>query len=193
MAPATALKARGMLKERCPDLALGQYKTFSSALHKITFVGTLKYWNGFETAVKNACKAIDWRNYGANLSHRPKGNPGDAHLSHEHVVCGDETGVQGRFESNVGQIVSAVFKAMNQPITFGDYKPSQRARALGDKVPDVVCFSTIDSDLRVVGEVKVPWVKDHDLSLAYEDRERKMRHVLGKQDIHAYSTYRYQG
>lgn len=42
----------------------------------------------------------------------------DANLSHEHVVHGDETGVQGRFESNVGRIVSAVFKAMDVPITL---------------------------------------------------------------------------
>ncbi|RWQ95527.1 hypothetical protein C8Q69DRAFT_444433 [Paecilomyces variotii] len=57
--------------------------------------------------------------------------PSDANLSHEHVVHGDETGVQGRFESNVGRIVSAVFKAMNVPITLGDYKASQRAKGEG--------------------------------------------------------------
>lgn len=57
----------------------------------------------------------------------------DANLSHEHVVRGDETGVQGRLESNVGRIVSAVFKAMNVPITLAKVTirlaKGQRAKA----------------------------------------------------------------
>jgi hypothetical protein len=128
-----AQKAKAVLKERCPDLARSPHATNSSAIHDIDFLGTLYPWMNFEVDVKTSCATFDWTKLGLVLSHKPKGEPGAAYLSHEHVVCGDETGVQGRFQNNVGQVLSAAFRAAGQPLVFGDYKASPRVTRIGPK------------------------------------------------------------
>jgi hypothetical protein len=40
-------RARAILKQSCPDLALGVNSTTSSAMHDSTFVGTLRQWMNF--------------------------------------------------------------------------------------------------------------------------------------------------
>lgn len=67
-------------------------------------------------------------------------------------MVGDETNVQGRFERNVGQVVSGSLMAANIS-----------AKLWPSNATDVVAIETTTSNLRIVGDVKVPWVDNHDL------------------------------
>lgn len=184
-----AQTAKTVVKQSCPNLALGLNRTSSSAFHVKDFVGTLCQWTNFEVDVENTCSSFNWTPLRAILSHRPKGTPGVAYLSNEHVVCGDETGVQGRFQNNVGQVISAALRAAGQSVAFGDYKASPPSLGLGQKVPDVVCFSTIPASLLVVGEVKTPWVPSHSLVLQ-SATDKGLRRILGEQTH--YKRYTHQ-
>ena len=93
------LRSRDLVVERLPDLCLGLTKTSHSAIKpKPIFVGTLNYWMGFEAAVWQAFRNHRWNAHTHILSHTLQ-VPSPAHLSVEQVACGDETGVQGRFQA----------------------------------------------------------------------------------------------
>jgi hypothetical protein len=175
-----AQKAKAVLKERCPDLALSAHATASNAIHDTNFVGTLHPWTNFEVDVEDSCATFDWTQLGQVLSHKPKGDPGAAYLSHEHIVCDNATSVRNRFQNNVGQVISAALRATGQSLAFGDYKASLGSPGLSQIVPDVVGIFTIQGSLRVVGEVKTPWVEDHDLELQ-SSTTTSFRHRLGEQ------------
>ena len=83
--------------------------------------------------------------------------------------------MQGRFEQNVGQIMTAVFASQGVDVVFGDFKSS---RASYSKAPDVDGTTWL-GELRFVGELKVPWVFAHSLELALLN-ERHFRDLLGK-------------
>ncbi|KAN0075730.1 hypothetical protein V8E54_007000, partial [Elaphomyces granulatus] len=139
-----------VVREPCPILNIGHNKTRSSAIHGLLYIGQLRPWANFEASdhlLAAACASVNWRHFGSILAHRPT-NAGAAHLSHEHVVCGDETGVQGRFQANIDQVISAVFQATGRQVAFGDYTASQRVPGLDGNVPDVVCLTTGNGDLR---------------------------------------------
>jgi hypothetical protein len=61
---------------------------------------------GKEQTIHFAAQDDEWSPI---LSYRLKWTPGDAYFSNGHVICGDVTGVQGRFQNNVGQVLSVVF------------------------------------------------------------------------------------
>jgi hypothetical protein len=113
-----AQKAKAVLKKSCPDLARGVKNTTSSAIHDSVFVGTLRRWPNFEVDVENTCASFNWTQLGQVLSHKPNGIPGPAYLSYEHIICGDVTGVQGRFQNNVRQVMSAALQAVGQFVAF---------------------------------------------------------------------------
>ncbi|KAE8423410.1 hypothetical protein BDV36DRAFT_290544 [Aspergillus pseudocaelatus] len=70
---------------------------------------------------------------------------------------------------------------------FADYKVTIGPR-IGQKTPDLVCM-TIAGNLRIVGEIKVPWVKEHDIAAALEDVfPRKMSHLFDR-TIHEASQF----
>lgn len=51
-------------------------------------------------------------------------------------------------------------------------------RLRGD-VPDVVCISVVSDEMFVVGELKVPWIPEHNLR-AMMSKNKQFRRVLGK-------------
>ncbi|KAJ5780058.1 hypothetical protein N7457_005218 [Penicillium paradoxum] len=89
-------------------------------------------------------------------------------LTNEKVFVGDEAGVYARFQQAAGQVLGAVFEAQSINIALGDFKSTGLAYS---KTPDVVMLSLPDlqnanaQQLRVVGEVKVPWLMEHRLDL----------------------------
>lgn len=111
------------------------------------------------------------------ICHENLGSKATWYLAKEHVVVGDETGVQGRFEQHLGQVLSAVLNAGGKPVKLGDYRASSAIDTLN--IPDIVAMETTTSNLRLVGEVKVPWVDDHNLGDAI-NKEQNLRYVLGK-------------
>lgn len=89
----------------------------------------------------------------------------------------DETGVQGRFEQPIGQVLGRVFEAEGVDIRFADFK----AAGIGySKTPDTAMVSRNGPPtLKAVGELKTPWVVNHQLSKWYPE-EQKMRHTIGQ-------------
>jgi hypothetical protein len=82
--------AREVLKEPRPRLNIDHKNPRSSAVHRLIYCGQLRPWANFETSIEAACTSVNWRLFGSVLAHRPI-NAGTAHLSHEHIVCGDDT------------------------------------------------------------------------------------------------------
>lgn len=82
-------------------------------------------------------------------------------IKEEEVYVADEAGLQGTFEQAIGQVLGAVCGAQNVDIRFGDFK----SVGLNYRyTPDVAMVTRGHPvALRALGELKVPWVKAHDL------------------------------
>ncbi|KAE8347712.1 hypothetical protein BDV24DRAFT_157187 [Aspergillus arachidicola] len=152
-----------LLKKALPDLKQGPGGTKSSALHrKKYFNGPLEPWPNFE---RDARLHVDAAVQAPNMqtiswTSRVKDTP--ATMNIEHFAVGDEGGVQGRTQQNVGQVLSAVCAAVGVDMSFADFKATIGTRIEG-KVPDMVCMTNAGG-LRIVGEIKVPWIKSHDIA-----------------------------
>jgi hypothetical protein len=105
-------------------------------------------------------------------------NPSNAHLSWEQVFCGDEHGVQGRFQERVGQVMTGVFTDQGMDLSFGDFKASIPPGPTST-VPDIACMEGTTGDLRFIGEMKTPWVAGHDLVAIMTDPD-SLRNALGQ-------------
>ncbi|OJZ83508.1 hypothetical protein ASPFODRAFT_322359 [Aspergillus luchuensis CBS 106.47] len=82
----------------------------------------------------------------------------------------DETGVQGRFNQNMGQAMGGMFLSEGLDIKFGDFKTSVLHEAYS-RVPDSLVRNIAGSPL-AVGEIKVPWVPLHKIRDILSNRER---------------------
>jgi hypothetical protein len=92
-----AQRAKEVVEERIPDLHLGPRTTESPAIRDLTFKGPLKLWDTFHREVLATHQQWPWRKSSASLTHRPLGPRNAFNLANEHVLVGDEHGVQGRF------------------------------------------------------------------------------------------------
>lgn len=177
-ARAIAVTSKLAVQERLPDLRTGQSRTRHVALHPVHYTGTITGWDGFARDVESAFDRHPWMNHHHHIFLRPIQQPGPHSLLHEQVVVGDEHGVQGRWQQQLGQVISGVLQAQGRQLRFCDFKASVHSY---DKTPDVACI-TGAGDLRLVGELKTPWVQGHKLSLALGD-DASFRHVLGKHPL----------
>ncbi|KAJ5608928.1 hypothetical protein N7528_009495 [Penicillium herquei] len=172
----TLLTSREILEAPLPDLRRALNKTRSSALKDLHFVGHIEHWRSFEHEVEEAFERHRFR---TNAFHpAPTNNPLDP-IHNEFFQVADEHGLQGRFCQHVGQILSAVFQSENIGLCFAD---AQAASLHTSNIPDL---GIIDkrSNLYVVGEMKVPWIKSHSLSKAvgkyHLGDQLYLRHCLG--------------
>lgn len=148
--------ARETVNKALPPLLKTDSHTTASALHPLIYNGELNHWPNFCQDVRATIDNEQWskRVIGYALNSRD--------LDDNKVFVGDETGVQGRFQQAIGQTLGKVFEAQRLDIQFADFKclPS-----LGnnDMVPDCV-MKTSRNELKVVGELKVPWVPRHGIT-----------------------------
>ena len=155
-------RSRDIAISALPNLLVSDNRTTSSALHKIRFAGPLLPWTGFTTAAKTAYDNQQWSNRVIQISTQAR------NLTDEKFFVGDEPGVHARFQQAAGQVLGAVFEAQSINMALGDFKSTGLAY---NKTPDVVMLSLPDpqnnnaQQLRVVGEVKVPWLLEHRLDL----------------------------
>ncbi|KAJ5214565.1 hypothetical protein N7449_001734 [Penicillium cf. viridicatum] len=159
-----------ILQGRLPPLEEGPYKTSSSALHDLKFIGPLREWPCFFQEVASTYNAQKWNE--TTLGHKT-GDP-SAPIP-ELVHTGDEHGVQGRFLQAVGHSVSAALNAQGINLVFADFKCTGTKYSC---TPDVVVMQK-EGNLRVVWELKVPWVEVHKLHQLIKD-EDDFRQVLGQ-------------
>ncbi|PYH97696.1 hypothetical protein BO71DRAFT_372767 [Aspergillus ellipticus CBS 707.79] len=172
----TQVDARHLVREALPDLRRGHSATKNSAIHDITFPGKLERWDNFSLEAHRAYTGHNWKGTVLNLQHQSLETPHS--LSIEQVVVGDETGVQGRFNEHIGQDMGGVFSSQEIPLRFGDFKSSSKVYK---KIPDSVICDAAGNPM-VVGELKVPWVREHNLSALIRNKEN-FREAIGEQYI----------
>ncbi|CAG8932181.1 unnamed protein product [Penicillium salamii] len=124
--------------------------TNGNALHPLLSRGELHHLLDFRH-VRAAMNGQQWSNRVIKL------NLDTRDLGQKKVFVGDEAGVQGRFQEAIGRTFGKVFEAQGLDIQFADFKCLPN---LGNKVPDCI-MKTSTNELKLVGELKVPWVSHH--------------------------------
>ena len=88
--------------------------------------------------------------------------------SHARVYFGNEHGLQRRFQQEIGQEFGAALQANSVELQFADFKCSGSSY----KNPSDLLALSEDSgvaNVKIVGELKVPWVEEHSLDAADEN------------------------
>lgn len=160
------IRARQTLESPLPPLRVGYYHTTSQAIHPLKFTGTLVEWPKFLQSVEDFYKSQP-RSGGAKPSVH---SFGPHNMERERVCIGDEEGLRGRFQQAVGQSVGAILELKSSEMYFADFKCS------GSKyknTPDIVVlrYEGNAAQIKVVGELKVPWVPKHHLKGKFRDHE----------------------
>ncbi|KAJ5797129.1 uncharacterized protein N7518_005669 [Penicillium psychrosexuale] len=164
------IRSRNAVESALPSLLIAPNTTKSSALHKVMYTGPLSPWQTFEASVR-ASMLIKWSSAVVDYQLR------DRDLRAEEVYVADETGVQGRFDQSVGQVLGSVFRAQGVNIRFADFKSAGTGYT---KVPDVALVSQNPPlPLKAVGELKVPWVPEHAMEFRFFD-ENLFRRTIGQ-------------
>ena len=177
------LLARGVILSPLPDLEAGANRTSSHALHPDTFVGIEENWSSFFADVMRFFEATPWRSYTDTISYRPAPNAMAATIFAEHVPCGDETTIQSRFIQNVNQQLNVVCKSTNVDMVMTDYKTCVNRPVSG--VPDIVALNRAGI-LKVVGEMKVPWMDEHNLLMGKIKKNTCWKQLLGRLSLEAF-------
>ncbi|PLN75410.1 hypothetical protein BDW42DRAFT_199495 [Aspergillus taichungensis] len=159
-----------LVESPAPALVCGPYHTQSSALHDLEFTGDLQPWPGFLDAVHTTHQNHTWRNEVLGLTLHTR-DP----YTYGNVEVGDEHGVQGRFHKYFGDVLNTIFTSQSKRIRFANFKCEQ---STSTGKPDVILKD--DSHvLKVVGELKVPWVREHFLADKLDDVD-ELRSILAQ-------------
>lgn len=160
------ISAKDATSSSIPPLLIGKHHTTSSALHNLGYKGPLRRWSNFLRAVETDSKTRNWSRRVIKYNER---------LDEEVVEVGDEHGVQGRFQQSIGTVLGHVFRAQSIDLTFADFK------TLGSSyygTPDVIIKSS-NNELKVVGELKAPWIEDHRLR-DFGPKDADLRRLLAQ-------------
>lgn len=181
MAVSVTHSASGLLLEPLPNLDIPARRTVSHALHRIKFVGALGQWTNFKTEVANTYNSQTWNP--REIASRLTANFLAGSVHEEQVFVSDERGVQGRLEGRAGIALGAVFGAQNHDLKLGASKGALPPYPEYKKAPGFVLM-TSTHEAKVVGEVKVPWIREHNLRKLITEfesgaKQDNFRHVLG--------------
>ncbi|KAJ5895329.1 hypothetical protein N7495_007020 [Penicillium taxi] len=96
-----SITSTDLLQQSLPSINIGPNFTQSSAIHNIQYIGPLRRWATFKNEVTTTFQNMNWSPVplSVTLVNAPIHGP----LSNEHIRCGDEIGLQGRFDERVGQ------------------------------------------------------------------------------------------
>ncbi|KAJ5817932.1 hypothetical protein N7447_007940 [Penicillium robsamsonii] len=182
MAVSVTHSASDLLLEPLPNLDIPTRRTVSHALHRIKFIGALGQWTHFKTEVANTYNSQTWNP--REIASRLTANFLAGSVHEEQVFVSDERGVQGRLEGRAGIALGAVFGAQNHDIKLGASKGALPPYPGYKKAPDFVLMTSAH-EAKVVGEVKVPWIREHNLRKLITEfesgaKQDNLRHVLGQ-------------
>ena len=121
--------AREATRESLPPLRVSQFHTTSSAVERLSYRGGLHDWSNFCRDVRNTTDSQNWSNAAIKYSLASR------NLEENEVFVGDESGVQGRFQQAIGQILGMVFRAETLDIRFADFKCLGKATTI---MPDCI-------------------------------------------------------
>ncbi|OQE01913.1 hypothetical protein PENSOL_c003G11771 [Penicillium solitum] len=142
------------------------------AVSRLTFVGTLVPWSNFLRSVENAHTTQNW----PKRSRTSPYNNGPHTLEVDKVHIGDEHGLQGRFQQAIGHALGTALESRSIDIYFGDYKCSGSTY---QNIPDIVGLQDANgtTEIKLVGELKTPWVHGHDLIVATAKQSELRRKI----------------
>ncbi|KAN0070929.1 hypothetical protein V8E54_011094 [Elaphomyces granulatus] len=143
--------ARDIIKGRIPDLRLSTQKTLSNAIHDIEILVPMRFWNTFEMEARTRVYNRTYKP--VPLDFNPAGGRRPSHIRSEHVLCADEEGVQGRFNTNISNVMIAIWHSEGIPLDFSSGR-STSTNCHG--IPDVVIIPANGSEAMIVGELKIP-------------------------------------
>jgi hypothetical protein len=157
----TKINPKKAVESAAPALNTSQFHMHSSALHRIYFTGDLQPWPGFLSAVQAFHESYAWRQ--ETLGYRLKARHPYTYGNSE---VGDEHGVQGRFQKFFGDVLNTIFASQSTvqgpiEIGFADFKCVSTPYS---RTPDVVLKDSNHTPI-VVGELKAPWIDEHDIAL----------------------------
>jgi len=98
-------------------------------------------------------------------------------LEKEIVEVGDEHRVQGRFQQSLGTVLGHIFKAQSIDLHFANFK------CLGSSYSGIhdVILKNNTNELKVIGELKVPWVAQRRIGDFYSETQlRSLRTLLAQ-------------
>lgn len=153
----------GSLLLKIPAGLVGPSHTNSSALHSVWYTGPLHEWTTFEQDANAEFQQHDLERHNSTITIRPLRPHRPHNIANEQLVIGDETGLQGRFNQNVGHVMSAVYGSQGLNLRFGDYKSTNtNASNSYKRVPDMVIMDQV-TKVRALGDLKSQWVRQHHL------------------------------
>ncbi|OJJ59187.1 hypothetical protein ASPSYDRAFT_132732 [Aspergillus sydowii CBS 593.65] len=176
--PGRIMQAKAMIKEPLPALLEPPSHTKTSAIHPTSYRGPLLLWDSFESEARNNLNSTQWSK--ATICFAAAGTPGPCNAAeNEQIYCGAEGSIEGRIQSNIGAVMSAVCRAQGVNLVFGDYAATKDA-VTGKEAPDLLIM-TRDGLGRAIGEGKVPWVVPaHDLDATVRKGGSDLRRLLGQ-------------
>ncbi|EPS31619.1 hypothetical protein PDE_06574 [Penicillium oxalicum 114-2] len=143
-----------LIASAVPQLLVGQYHTESSALHDAQFVGILRPWQGFESSVRATHQSHSWRSETLALKMMTR----DPYAS-GNLIVGDKHGLLTRFHKYFGDVLNSIFQSHSIGMRFADFK----CAGSGHKnTPDTIMMDD-NYEVKVAGELKTPWVRQHRL------------------------------
>ncbi|CAG8247670.1 unnamed protein product [Penicillium salamii] len=161
-----------IFESAAPALNTSQHHTNLSALHNIYYTGDLQPWPGFVDAVRTFHESRTWRQQTLGFMIEAR----DLY-AYGNVEVGDEHGVQGRFQKFFGDVLNTIFESQstteeNIDLRFADFKCVQSAYP---GTPHVILKDSKHA-LKIVGELKVPWVSEHQIEprISYAKRLREL-------------------
>ncbi|KAL8888568.1 MAG: hypothetical protein Q9215_004017 [Flavoplaca cf. flavocitrina] len=119
------------------------------------FLGCLAKWEDFE---KDVCGHFDnqkWKVQPQDAIMWKANNFTDSRFSSEQIRCCNEIEVVGRFQNNVGHVMTCVGRDLGMYLSFGDWYGG----GTREVNPDLALWDYADEPL-LVGEVKTPWTLD---------------------------------
>ncbi|CAI7606948.1 unnamed protein product [Penicillium viridicatum] len=148
--PAKQARVREVASQAFLLLPLGPNHTKSNAIHNIKYVGEIHRRSNFLRFVETYVQGQRWSNRVIKYTHL-LGDP-----EAESNLIGDET-------------------AQSIGLEFADFKCLGNPHA---NTPDSIMMTT-NGQLKVVAELKSPWVEQYKMSDAYEE-ETMLRHLLAQ-------------
>lgn len=167
---ASSIRAKQIIEGPLPLLQAGPYHTESIAIQRISYSGALVPWSNFLRSVESTHLSQKW----ARCSKTPSHANGPHTLEPDRIHIGDEHGLQGRFQQAIGHALGAALEAKSVNLYFGDFKCSGSDY---HNIPDVVALQdgSGSTSIKLIGELKVPWVGAHDLHTAAQDEDSLRR------------------
>lgn len=138
--------SRDLTKAAVPNIKWAPNRTETESVAGLRYVGTLSKWKDFEQDVRATFNTHTW----SSTELAWKNNP--APLDSDNVRCGNETGVVGRFQQHIGQVMTTVGLHTGMKLYFGDWHSRQPYL-----VPDLTIWDESELESLVVGEAKTPW------------------------------------